>query len=289
MLQARQNDRIRTVRRPEETSNAEKACSEIKELFSNPVSKSDLMKLKHIKCIESIQFSQFNPVPAKRRMAGDLFYLVVRTLENPGLEHCITCSVNGFFKNDSVEKATFSSNPSTRSDPCFSYTLAGCLNQLSPTFSKNLQEYLESILQTEPYFFIKVGWAETPWIRQPEQPVKVSSAEDLSQTISPLFGYDPKAMRDWNEEFQVVNAFPAENVIQRIQKERAVHKVYTDFLQAATTGAQAIIEGKLASLNPNEPMKQHVYVYNQIFFSFAIDIPTSYKDVTASDSFPSYT
>ena len=86
------------------------------------------MKLKHIKCIESIQFSQFNPVPPKRRMAGDLFYLVVRTLENPALEHCITCSVNGFFKNDSVEKATFSSNPSTRSNPCFSYTLAGCLN-----------------------------------------------------------------------------------------------------------------------------------------------------------------
>ena len=126
------------VKNTETRSSANQALSEIKELFKNPVSKSDMMKLKHIKCIESIQFSQFNPVPSKRRMAGDLFYLVVRTLENPSLEHVITCTINGFYKNDSVEKSVFSSSPSSRGNPCFSYTLAGCLNQLSPTFSKNL-------------------------------------------------------------------------------------------------------------------------------------------------------
>ena len=65
--------------------------------------------------------------------------------------------------------------------------------------------------------------------------------------------------------------------------------MYTDFLQAAIAGAQAIIEGKLASLNPNEPAKQHVFVYNGIFFSYAIDLPTSYRDLTSSDQFPSYT
>ena len=96
-------------------------------------------------------------------------------------------------------------------------------------------------------------------------------------------------MRDWNEEYQVVSKFPATDVMQRIQKERAIQKVYSEFLQAATAGAQAIIEGKLTSLNPNEPMKQHVYVYNQIFFSYAIDLPTSYRDLTSSDSFPSFT
>ena len=83
----------------------------------------------------------------------------------------------------------------------------------------------------------------------------MSNADDLSSTINPLFGYDPKAMRDWNEEYQVVSKFPATDVMQRIQKERAIQKVYSEFLQAATAGAQAIIEGKLTSLNPNEPMK----------------------------------
>ena len=48
-------------------------------------------------------------------------------------------------------------------------------------------------------------------------------------------------------------------------------------------GAQAIIEGKLTSLNPNEPVKQHVYVFNQIFFSFAVDTPLAYRDLTSTD------
>jgi len=65
--------------------------------------------------------------------------------------------------------------------------------------------------------------------------------------------------------------------------------VYQDFVDAAITGAKAIIEGKLTSLNPNEPVKQHVYVYNHIFFSYAVDTPLSYKDLTSSDQFPSFT
>ena len=77
--------------------------------------------------------------------------------------------------------------------------------------------------------------------------------------------------------------------MQRMQKDRAVAKIYYDFVDAATKGAQAIVEGKLTSLNPNEPLKQHVYVYNQIFFSFAVDLPLSYADSTTSDSNPSFT
>lgn len=74
-----------------------------------------------------------------------------------------------------------------------------------------------------------------------------------------------------------------------MQKDRAVAKVYGDFVEAATKGAIAIVEGKIIPLNPNESMRQHVYVYNQIFFSFAVDIPLSYSDSTTSDSNPSFT
>jgi hypothetical protein len=58
-------------------------------------------------------------------MVGDLFYLVVRTLE--GAEHGITCCVNGFYKNNSVEKGTFNPLPYNKGNPCFSYTLVGCI------------------------------------------------------------------------------------------------------------------------------------------------------------------
>jgi protein TIF31 len=61
----------------------------------------------------------------------------------------------------------------------------------------------------------------------------------------PLYGIEPKQMHDWNEEFQVVKNFPDENFVQRITRDRAVSKVYNDFVEAATQGAIAIIEGKI--------------------------------------------
>ena len=72
--------------------------------------KKQLQNSQYTKCIESIQFSCFNPVPHSRRLAGDLFYLSVKTLDAG--ERGITCSVNGFYLNDSVEKTNFSPTPS---------------------------------------------------------------------------------------------------------------------------------------------------------------------------------
>jgi len=38
-------------------------------------------------------------------MVGDLFYLVVKTIDAG--EYGITCNVNGFYRNDNVEKQNF--------------------------------------------------------------------------------------------------------------------------------------------------------------------------------------
>ena len=93
-------------------------------------------------CLHSVQFSSFNPVPPARRLQGDLFYLTVRTLDVG--ERGITCCSNGFYVNGSVEGSSF--NPGPRKPQVMSYTLAGCLNQLSPLFAKNLQKYLKDVL-----------------------------------------------------------------------------------------------------------------------------------------------
>jgi protein TIF31 len=42
-------------------------------------------------------------------------------------------------------------------------------------------------------------------------------------------------------------------------------------------------------LNPNESEKQQVFVYNYIFFSFAVDLVDSFKDLTSSENNPSFT
>jgi len=65
-------------------------------------------------------------------------------------------------------------------------------------------------------------------------------------------------------------------------------KVYNDFLDAATKGAVAIVNGNLMALNPNEPERQQVFVYNYIFFSYAVDLVDSFKDLTSSDNNPSF-
>ena len=109
--------------------------------------KKQLKNSQYTKCIESIQYSSFNPVPDHRRLAGDLFYLTVKTLD-AGVR-CLTCSVNGFYLNDSVERTSFSPTPSTRIwgdtgkvNKAYSFTLVGCINQLSSLFGKNLEIYI---------------------------------------------------------------------------------------------------------------------------------------------------
>ncbi len=54
---------------------------------------------KDVKCLNSIAISSWNPVPHQRKLAGDIMYLVVETLEGKSLE--ITCSTFGFFVNQS--------------------------------------------------------------------------------------------------------------------------------------------------------------------------------------------
>lgn len=121
----------------------------ISDIFKNQIEK-EMNKIEHVKCIESIQFSSFNPVPPYRKMVGDLFYLTVKTLE--GQDHGITCSVNGFYKNNCIEKSQFNPTAYSKGNSCQSYTLVGTLNQLSLLFGKNLETYINSILNTEPYF-----------------------------------------------------------------------------------------------------------------------------------------
>ena len=185
----------------------------LRDLSKNPIDR-EMNKVNHIKCLESLQYSIFNPVPAYRRLAGDLFYLVVKTLDHG--EVGVTCCVNGFYKNDIVEKQLFSPGPSSKANPCYSYTLVGCLYQISQQFGKNLEVYLDSILNTEPYFLTQTALPVHHWIVEEDKlnlTRLTQSKDDSASTLVPLFGLDPKGVRDWNEEFQVVKDFPKESVV----------------------------------------------------------------------------
>ena len=49
---------------------------------------------------------------------------------------------------------------------------------------------------------------------------------------------------------------PKETLFQRVQRDRAYHKIYFDFVEAARRGAMAIVNKNIQALNPMDPEKQ---------------------------------
>ena len=72
------------------------------EIFKSSI-EVEMNKIQHVRCLDSLQFSSYNPVPPYRRLVGDLFYLTVKSLE--GGEFGITCCSNGFYRNNCIEKS----------------------------------------------------------------------------------------------------------------------------------------------------------------------------------------
>ncbi|KAH1034441.1 hypothetical protein GLYMA_20G040200v4 [Glycine max] len=77
--------------------------------------------------------------------------------------------------------------------------------------------------------------------------------------------------RDWNEELQSCREFPCTSPQERILRDRALYKVTSDFVDVAINGAIGVISGCIPPINPTNPECFHMYVHNNIFFSFAID------------------
>ena len=85
--------------------------------------------------------------------------------------------------------------------------------------------------------------------------------------------------RDWNEELQTTRELPRKNLPERLLRERAVFKVHSDFVSAATRGAIAVIDGNVMAINPGEDPKMQMFIWNNIFFSLGFDVRDHYKDL----------
>ena len=111
---------------------------------------------------------------------------------------------------------------------------------------------------------------EDGWTHNEFHAYNPARAED---DIANTFGLDIRsgATRDWNEEIQSAREMPASNTLERVEKARLIHKVMSEFGEAALIGAKSIFYGQIAPMNPNEPARSHVYLHNNIFFSRAVD------------------
>lgn len=221
-----------------------------------PLNAEDSPKQKPV-CLHSVTFSEYNPPSAKRRLKGDIAYLSVHTLE--GQKFHLTACPAGFYLNATAREGeilTFDPAPSAVRQ-VVGKTLVDVLNELSPMFKSSFRELLESGVEWDTLSNMKMVQENTWWL---------GKEKEASQSFPGL-----EAIRDWNEEFQMVRSLPAETPIQKIQKDKAMAKIYYDFLEAAIEGAKLVARGALQPLNPMDQPRQHIFVLNHIFFSFTED------------------
>ncbi|KAF1866253.1 hypothetical protein Lal_00024256 [Lupinus albus] len=223
--------------------------------------------LKDSKCVESIVFSSFNPPPSYRRLVGDLIYLDVVTLE--GNKFCITGSTKVFYVNSSSANIL---DPTPGKATYEATTLVVLLQKISLKFKKAFREILESRAAAHPFENVQSLLPPNSWLGLHPIPDHRRDASRAENALTLLYGSEPIGMqRDWNEELQSCREFPHTSPQERILRDRALYKVTSDFVDAAINGAVGVISGCIPPINPTDPECFHMYVHNNIFFSFAVD------------------
>jgi len=105
-------------------------------------------------------------------------------------------------------------------------------------------------------------------------------ADDLTQPHRiGLEDHVPGQLRDWNEELQTTHSMPRASFHERMCRDRARFKVHSDFLAASIRGAIQVVEGSLLTINPMDDPRTHMFIWNNIFFSFGFDVKDHYKEV----------
>ncbi|KAI9895764.1 hypothetical protein PsorP6_018943 [Peronosclerospora sorghi] len=231
-------------------------------------------------CIQSIVFSGYNPPPGPRKLAGDLLYLEVVVVDDPMRYH-ITAHVNGFFVNQST--ATKFDPRSRTTAAAEEHRLSDLLIKVSPKFKESYATLLGKAALLAKGGLSSIGWivaagsnlgGKLPW----NTPVSSAATEhtyDLNRAEDELcasYGMDERGvLRDWNEEYQCCRELPTESLKEEIVRARVMYKIVTEFVEASTQGAVAIVEGNIPPINPMDDKSAYVYVFNNIFFSVSID------------------
>lgn len=238
----------------------EDPTGQLENLVASPI-------LQEITCVESIAFSSFNPVPGFRRLLGDLIYLDIHTLE--GKCYCVTSHTRGFFVNSSIGNIL---DPRPVHPGREATTLVGLLRQLSEKFSKGFLEVLERKAQGHPFENVPSLLPSSPWLGPYPPPAHKRDVARAEDALTLPYGSETIGMqRDWNEELQSCREFPRKTLQDRIMRDRALYKVNCDFADAAMKGAKGVIGRCIPPINPTDPERFHMYVHNNIFFSFAMD------------------
>ncbi|CAK1580275.1 unnamed protein product [Parnassius mnemosyne] len=226
-------------------------------------------------CLKVLTTSGWNPPPGPRKMCGDLLYLYVVTLEDRHFH--ITACPRGFYLNQSTEEVF---NPRPSNPSLLYHSLIELLSIVSPAFKRNFALVQKRRMQKHPFERVATPYQVYQWASPMlDHTVDAIRAED---TFSSKLGYEehiPGQTRDWNEELQTTRELPRATLPERLLRERAIFKVHSDFVAAATRGAMAVVDGNVMAINPGEEPKMQMFIWNNIFFSLGFDVRDHYKDL----------
>ncbi|GBP23247.1 Clustered mitochondria protein homolog [Eumeta japonica] len=226
-------------------------------------------------CLKVLTTSGWNPPPGPRKMCGDLLYLHVLTLEDRHFH--ITACPRGFYLNQSTEEC-FNPRPANPSLLC--HSLIELLSIISPAFKRNFATVQKRRMAKHPFERVATPYQVYQWASPMlDNTIDAIRAED---TFSSKLGYEehiPGQTRDWNEELQTTRELPRSTLPERLLRERAIFKVHSDFVAAATRGAMAVVDGNVMAINPGEEPKMQMFIWNNIFFSLGFDVRDHYKDL----------
>lgn len=230
---------------------------------------------KSYQALKVLTTSGWNPPPGPRKLHGDLMYLYVVTLEDK--RYHITASTRGFYINESTEEEF---NPRPCSPKHVYHSLVDLLSQVSSSFKRNFALIQKKRTQRHPFERVATPYQVYSWLAPTsEHNVDSIRAEDA---FSFKLGYEehiPGQTRDWNDELQTTRELPRKTLPERLLRERAVFKVHSDFVAAATRGAVAVVDGNVMAINPGEETKMQMFIWNNIFFSLGFDVRDHYKEL----------
>lgn len=250
----------------------------------------DVLDAKLPTCVKSIVFSGYNPPPGPRKLAGDLMYLEVTIAD--GAAFHVTAHVNGFYVNRSTG-TTFDPLPLKASTQA--HLLTDVLAAASDKFKTSYAALLEKAALLAKQGPASIEWMvaagnnvggklpwNTPVIKNAKHEYNLNRAED---ELTASFGMDERGvLRDWNEEYQCCRELPSATLKEQIVRSRVMYKIVNEFVESATQGSVAIVEGHIPPINPMDDVSAHVYVFNNIFFSLSIDGKFSAKDAASEEA-----
>jgi protein TIF31 len=185
-----------------------------------------------------------------------------------------------FVLYNNIFRSVASAYPNNASGPSASAAGAGSmtLNFLSSTSPTSFVSRLDMLTIRPPWLVPMpltkmgdmAGTHQSTWDHDKLHTYDGSRAEE---ELTSYFGMDIRGggLRDWNEELQTAREMPVSIFSERMERARLIHKILSDFGDAAILGVKAMIDGYIQPMNPNEQARSHVYLHNNIFFSRAID------------------